>query len=58
MRQATALAALAALGHVAARPALAGAVFMAQDAGLDCASVVAAALQQHRDSEVPFMAPM
>ena len=49
--QATALAALAALGHVAACPALAGAVFAAQDAGVDCSSVVAAALQHHRESQ-------
>jgi hypothetical protein len=49
--QASVLAAIATLGHAAARPALAGAVFAAQDAGADCASVVAAALQHHRESE-------
>ncbi len=52
MVQATVLAALATLGHAAARPALAGAVFAAEDAGADCSSVVAAALQVHRESEV------
>lgn len=52
MVQATVLAALATLGHAAARPALAGAVFAAEDAGADCSSVVAAALQHHRESEV------
>lgn len=51
MVQATVLAALATLGHAAARPALAGAVFAAADAGADCSSVVAAALQVHRESE-------
>lgn len=51
MVQATVLAALATLGHVAARPALAGAVFGAEDGGADCPSVVAAALQHYRDCE-------
>ena len=57
MVQATVLAALATLGHAAARPALAGAVFAATVAGADCSSVVAAALQVHRESEVRASAP-
>ena len=43
---------LSALGHAARRHSLALAVYAAEDAGVDCPSLMAAVMLQHRDNEV------
>lgn len=44
---------LSALGHAARRRSLAPAVYAAEDAGMDCPSLMAAIMLQNRDNEVP-----
>ena len=46
---------LSALGHAARRRSLAHAVYAVEDAGVDCPSIMAAVMLQHRDNEVRFL---
>lgn len=46
---------LSALGHAARRRSLALPVYAAEDAGVDCPSLMAAVMLQHRDNEVPLV---
>ncbi len=45
---------LSALGHAARRRSLSADVYSAEDAGVDCPSLMAAIMLQHRDNEVGF----
>ncbi len=45
---------LSALGHAARRHSLFADVYSAEDAGVDCPSLMAAIMLQHRDTEVGF----
>ncbi|KAK9905711.1 hypothetical protein WJX75_004975 [Coccomyxa subellipsoidea] len=47
---------LSALGHAARRHSLALAVYAAEDAGVDCPSLMTAVMLQHRDNEEVYMA--
>ncbi|BDA47247.1 probable abnormal spindle-like microcephaly-associated protein homolog [Coccomyxa sp. Obi] len=49
---------LSALGHVARRRSLAPAVYAAEDAGVDCPSLMAAIMLQSRDNEEVYMSAM